>query len=384
MKSRLVEGYKTENQDIFNKRFGVIFNGEDNLKPLIIENLIDSSPTASQCAWIYESFLGGGGFEVDLSNVNLSDNFWEVTSPNDLLFDVCESASRHQGAFVCVGYNANYEKDSYQIIPYSLCRLGKKDSEGFSGKILVSPKGWGKSLKLKDVDVFDTYNPRPEVIQSQVVAAGGWENYKGQIAFLKLSKKYTYPKSLIESAYTFADVENHLGLYYNSTVKRCFEDLTYIRHRKFPTEEAQRQFDENLQKVSGLEHAGSKLVIEDEWDDNKDSPGNFKFETVKNDVKAEKYAHFETSSSNFIRKAFKNIPPQLVDYVAGKLGNTSGEDLLKAQSIYHSLVGRDQEKVERFFAELFRNYKDDINPSGNWKVKQYSLLDDGTASDNIH
>lgn len=381
MKSKLVDAYKVESQDIFNKRFGVIFNGEDNLKPLIIENLIDASPTASQCAWIYQCFLGGGGFEVNISEINVSDNFWEVVNPNDLLFDVCESASRHQGAFVNVGYNANFEKDSFKIVPYTLCRVGKKDSKGFNGKVVVSPKGWGKHLKLEDVDVIDVYNPRPEVIQAQVEKAGGWENYKGQIAFLKLSKKYTYPKPLIETAYTFADVENHLGMYYNSTVKRSFEDITFIRHRAFPNKTDQDTFEKNIKSLSGLENASSKMMIEDDWDDEREKSGNFKFDTIENKVRSEKYAHFENSSANFIRKAFKNIPPQLVDYISGKLGNTSGEDLLKAQSIYHSQVGRDQEKIEMFFKELFKDYKDEINPSNNWKIKQYSLLDDGTAED---
>ncbi len=32
------------------------------------------------------------------------------------------------------------------------------------------------------------------------------------------------------------------------------------------------------------------------------------------------------------------------------------------------------------FKELFRNYKYDINPTNNWTIKQYSLLDDGTVN----
>jgi hypothetical protein len=380
MKSKVVEQYKEERIEIFNKRLGVIFDGEDNLKPLIIENLIDSSPTAFQCAWLYESFIGGGGFEVDLSEINLSDDEFDKQNPNNLLFDVSEVLSRHQGVYINVGYNANFEKDSFKIIPYTLCKVGKKDSNDFSGKIAVSPKGWGKSLKKEEVDIFDTYNPRPEVIQAQVEAAGGWENYKGQIFFFKLSKKYTYPKSLIETAYTFADVEHQLGLYYNGTVKRCFEDSTIIRHRKFENKQDEDAFEKNIKSLSGVENASSKMLVEDDWDDEGNKQGNLRFETLKNEVRSEKYAHFETSSANYIRKAFKNIPPQLVDYVAGKLGNTSGEDLIKAQSIYNSLISKDQEKVEMLFKELFRNYKFDINPSNNWTIKQYSLLDDGTVN----
>ncbi len=380
MKSRIIEGYKKESPEIYNKRFGIIFNGEDNLKPLVVENLIDASPTALQCAWIYQSFLGGGGFEVDLSSINLSENFWETITPNDFLFDACESISRHQAVFIQVNYNALYEKDSFSVIPYSLCRLGKKDSKGYSGKIVMSAKGWGKHVKKEDVEVFDTYNPRPEVIQAQVEAAGGWENYKGQVMFFRLSNKHTYPKSLVETAYTFADVEYKMGLYYSSTVDRSFENTTIVRHRKFPSLSAQNDFDKNLKEITGLENSSSTLIVEDDWDDDKDSPGNFKFDTIKNEVKPDKYSHFERSSSNFIRKVFKNVPPQLVDLIQGKLGNTSGEDFKTAQSIYNGSIARDKLKIETLFQELFRNFRDSINPQNNWKIKQYSLLDDGTIN----
>ena len=378
MQSKIVEKHKKENKRIFNKRFGVIFDGEDNLKPVIIENLIDSSPTALQCAWINERFLGGAGFEVDLSKINISDGILPYT-PNDLLFDVCEPLSRHQGVWIHVGYNFNYEKVSFNIVPYTLCKLGEKDSKDYNGKILLSRKGWGKDLKKDEVEVYDVYNPRPEVIQAQVDAAGGWHKYKGQIFFFKFNDKYDYPKSKIETAYTFADTESQLGLYYNGTAKRSFEDITIIRHRAFPNKQDESQFLQNMEKLSGFENGSSKLMVQDDWDDEREKTGNFKFDTIKNEVRSDKYAHFETSCSNYIRKVY-NIPPQLIDFVAGKLGNTSGEDLKTAQSIYNAIISRDQEKIEMLFAELFRNYKEDINPSKNWTIKQYSLLEDGTVN----
>lgn len=381
MKSKIPKAFKQERRDIYNKRFGVIFNGEDNLKPLITENVIDLSPTASQCADTYESFLGGGGFEVDMEDVNLSDVFWEHINPDDLLIDVSESVSRHQGAFIVVGYNAAFEKETFKIVPFELCRVGKKDDDNYSGKVVVSPNGWGRSLKKDDVDVYDIYNPNPDVIQEQVERDGGWHNYKGQIMFFKMSNKYTYPIPLIDRAINFSEVEYHMGLYYKGTVKRSFEDVTVIRHREFPNEEDEKTFEQNITELSGLENASSKLLVKDDWDDEREKSGNFKFDTIKNEVKAEKYKHFETSSSNFIRKAFRNIPPQLVDYVAGKLGNTSGEDLKKAQSVYNALTARDRNKIERLFQELFTNYKDDINPTNDWTIQQYSLLEDGTVNE---
>ncbi len=379
MKSKLPAKYKEEKKVIYNKRFGVIFNGEDNLKPLIDENLIDYSPTTVQCAWTYASFIGGGGFEVDLSEVNLSSNFWEDYTPEDLLDDISESVSRHQGAFIIVGYNAAFQKETYKIVPFELCRVGKQDSDGYSGKIVVSPNGWGKNLKKDEVDVYDVYNPKPEVIQEQVERDGAWHNYKGQIMFFKMNKKYVYPKTLVERCETFSEVEYKMGLYYKGTVDRSFEDITFIRHREFPKKEDENEFYRNIKDLSGVENSSSKLLIQDDWDDDREKSGNFKFDTIKNEVKAEKYAHFESSSSNFIRKAFKNIPPQLIDYVQGKLGNTSGEDLVKAQSVYNAATAKDRNKLERLFKELFWNFKDNINPTNDWTISQYSLLDDGTV-----
>lgn len=374
MKSHVVEPYKKQPQRNYNKRLGVIFNGEDNLWPTIVENLIDASPTAAQCAWLYQCFIGGGGFEEELQ-VNLSDNYWEEYYPNDLLFDVCEPVSRHQGAFIHVRYNALFEKVGFKLMPYALCRLGKADSKGYKGKIHVCDTGWGRGYKKDRTKTYDTYNPRPEVILAQVERDRGWSNYKGQIMFFKLDDKHDYPTSLIQRAYASADVENQLGMYYNSTVRRSFEDLSLIRHRKFEKNVDKDKFYDNLKKVSGVENASSKLILEDDWDD-ENKEGNIRIDTLSSKVKSDKYKHFEESSSNFIRKAFKNIPPQLVDYVQGKLGNTTGEDLIKAQALYSRYLARDRQKVQRLFAELFRNFKEDVNPSGDWTINPFLLIED--------
>ncbi|MFC5046296.1 hypothetical protein ACFSTE_13330 [Aquimarina hainanensis] len=378
MKSRVAKAHKEERKEIFNKRFGVVFHGEDNLKSLENENLIENSPTASQCAWIYESFLCGAGFEVEM-NVDLSSNFWETKTANDLLYDVGESVSKHQGCFIQVRYNALYEKAGYEVFPYTACKSGKKDSVGYAGKIIYSPEGWGKSLNKKKVKEFDSYNPDPEIIQEQVEAAGGWEHYNGQMMFFKIDSKYTYPKSKIEKVERFADAEYHIGLFYSSLCKRGFTDITTIRHRAFDNPAEENKFFNDAQQVTGIENACSVWMLEDDWDDESEKNGKFIFGNIKSDQKPDRYSHVEQSSSNFIRKAF-NIPPQLIDFVQGKLGATSGEDLIKAQSIYNASIAREKDKISNLFRELFRNFEEPINPENNWAIKQYSLLDDGTVN----
>ncbi|MDA8956152.1 hypothetical protein N9H19_00845 [Flavobacteriales bacterium] len=376
MDSQIINDHKEEKETIYNKRFGIIFNGQNNLEPLVVENLINKSPTATQCSNIYSTFLSGAGFtNKSIDNINLSDG-WEKQTPNDLLCEISESLSRHQGVFIHIGYNGNLENSSFKVIPYTLCRLGKKDSDNYSGRIVVSKNGWGKYLKQKDVIVYDSYNPSKKVLQKQIVKAGGIEDYKGQILFFRLDKKYDYPKSLMQSVYLFADLEYRLSLFYNATTKRGFNDITILRHHKFESEEKQANFYENAKKVSGVNNASSLWAIEDDWNDESNKQGKIRFDTLKSEQKPDRYAHFEMSSANFIRKAFKNIPPQLIDFVQGKLGGTTGEDLVKAQSIYNANTARDRKMIQRLFAELFKDKKEITD----WSITQYKLIEDGTVA----
>ncbi len=379
MKSELVKDHAYRERINFNKSLGIYPNGEDNLYPLLVENLISASPTALQCSELYASFMGGAGFLQDFDDVDLSSGNLFAYTPNDLLMDVVESIAKHQGVWVHINYNALYEAEDYSVLPYDYCRLGKKDDKDYHGKVVVSKSGWGRELKKENLQVFDIYNPRKDVIQTQVEKAGGWENYKGQILFFSLQNSRIYPKSLIDGAYLFADTEYRMGLFYNSTSRRGFVDNKLVRHKPFADTADERNFKSNLKELMGTENANAIMTVEDEWDsDNQE--GNIKIEDLKSDTKADRFAHFESSSANYIRKSFRNIPPQLVDYVSGKLGNTSGDDLKTAQAIYNASTARDRDKIERLFAVLFKNYKDDINPSGKWEIKQYKILDDGTTS----
>ncbi len=381
MDSKLISVDSRKKREVYNKQLGVIFNGEDNLYPVLVENLIKASPTSSQCCEIYGSFLEGSGFTAEIIE-EPTDNLLESRDPNDLLSDVVAEAKAHQGIWIQVGYNAAYQKTEFNVVPNEFCLLGKKDSENYSGKVIVNPDGWDRLADKKKIKVFDVYNPRPEVIQEQVERDGGWHNYKGQILYFKLSNtKGTYAESLIENCYMHADTEASLGLHYNRTVRKGFKDAWVIRHKKFDSEQKQRAFEGNVKTVYGNEKTGSVLMVQDDFNSEAGEESKFKFDFLEDKTKSDKYKHFEESSANFIRKAFKNIPPQIVDFVQGKLGNTSGDDLRAAESLYNKSTAKDRKKLERLFAELYRNYHIEINPSKDWSIGLYSLMEDGTIEE---
>lgn len=380
MKSHLVENHKHKTDGAnYDKSIGVMRNGEDNLYPTIVENLIDSSPTASQCRWVYSRFLSGGGFIVDLKNVDLSEGDLFNYTPNALLSDIAESISYHQGVFVHINYNAAFEKEDFSVMPYELCRLGKKDDKDYNGKIAFSKLGWGKGLKKDKIELFDVYNPNPSVISAQVEKAGGWSKYKGQILFFSFQNKRVYPKSLIDSVYLFADTENSIGLYFNGISRRGFNGNKIVAHKSFEEDKDKEKFYKDVEALMGIDNTSNVMMVEDDYVGDQQE-GSFKIVDVQDNVKPEKYAHVEEASANYIRIAFKNIPTQLVNYISGKLGNSSGEDFKIAQSLYNNSIAEDRTKISQLFSVLFENYKANINPAKNWEIAQYRLLDDGTVA----
>jgi hypothetical protein len=58
-------------------------------------------------------------------------------------------------------------------------------------------KSVAKKIDKKDFKIIDKYNPNTKVIDAQVVAAGGWSKYKGQILHLNSDFSELYSLMLI-------------------------------------------------------------------------------------------------------------------------------------------------------------------------------------------
>ena len=69
-------------------------------------------------------------------------------------------------------------------------------------------KSWKHVMRSKIV-FLDQYNPDPTVIDEQVLKAGGWENYKGQLYYFN-PEVDDYP--LIEADSVWEDFETEAGI----------------------------------------------------------------------------------------------------------------------------------------------------------------------------
>ena len=378
----------------FDKRTDIYNNGDDNAYPTLIERIINSSVTAKSCAGVMANFMYCQGFEFEnnlrqsykQSNQKFDRRMISINkkgdTPNSLLRKACrKSISRQSGVFFSVQYNALYQKTSIDIVPFKYCRLGKKDSEDYHGKVIVY-NNWDKEngtrIKKQDFNFIDVFNPNPKVIQAQVDAAGGWKNYKGQILFLNLDDNDTYPLSWIDPVLLDCDSESQASVYKNRGLRKGFFGKYIFGTKEFEKEEDYNDFNNDLKDFVGAENADSIMTIElRKGSENLDDEMIIK--PIERNSEDGFFAHTETSSANNIRKAAANIPPVLIDYVAGKLGGTSGAEFQEAQLFYQRQLEEERNDIEDTFETLFTNFYKPVNDSGDWSIKK--IIDDSVNTE---
>jgi len=369
--------YKPIEYKLENKSMGIMIHGADNLRSLVSENLIEKSPTASFCANLYSKFIRGAGFTG--GEINISDKPYKVYTPNHLLNECAKDHSKNEGCFIHIRYNPLYVKVGFEKIPFSQCRFGLEDDNNYSGKIVRANKGWGKRAKKESFEIFDRYNPDPVVIQKQVELAGGWEYYKGQIMFIGEQDDTVYPKGKIEGVENFAHTENKMGVYYASTVERGFENIQIFEYVLSEDKNKNERLKESITGAMGLENSGKIIGLPYPNSTDLKEQTKYKFTPLVNDASPEKYEHFLSTCSTMIRAKW-SIPVQLFEAVSGKLGNSTGEDLKVAQSMYNQTTADVRNLYEISFKELFTNFRVPIN--SDWKINQYSIMsDDGTIEE---
>lgn len=380
-----------ERQARFEKRNDIFQNGADNAYPTLVERLVNASPTAMACAGIVAKFIACNGFEFEylarkqakISGVRFYRKSLEINkkgdTPNQLLKKVAQSIALQRGCFFHINYNALYQKTSVQIVPYKWCRLGKEDTEGYKGKIIVYDN-WDLSkkrgIRATDFDVFDVYNPDPKVIQAQVEKAGGWQYYKGQIYFLNLDHNDTYPLAFADSVLLDCESERQSALFTNKGFKRGFFGKYSLFTQPFESQKEKDKFREELQKSFGVDSEETIMHFEKTLA-SEDFKSEFLLEKIESNINDRTFEYTDKKLARNIRVAFGNVPPVLIDMVEGKLGNTSGDSLLEAQKFMQKQTEDECREIEETFEELFDNFYKPISPNGLFEIKK--LITDETV-----
>ncbi len=371
----------------FNKSLGIYANGENNDYAERTERLINNSATAKPATKLFRKYIVGKGFGDTLNNyiVDKENN----TTLRKLLFKIAHSYAYHNGVFIHVNYNMNYNITSLSVLPYKHCCIGKKDDKDWNGKILVYDNWLGENGKVdkNKINVIDVYNPNKSVIQSQIEKAGGIENYKGQVFFYN-PEDTIYPSTHLDNVFDDVDSEYRTSIFKNISLRKGFFGKTIIvtppmidgelrksssklseqeREEKREAETQRDNFRKQIYGFLGVENIEGALHMEMDFEgDNIDKV--IKFINIETNINDKLFAHTEKSVSDNIL-ATLGIPSILLKSNDKSLFGNSGALLQKAKEFYQDNTEEDRENIQNeILIPLLSNFKDFQMPQEGLKI----------------
>ncbi|WDF54662.1 hypothetical protein [Mucilaginibacter sp. KACC 22063] len=359
-----------------NQTYGILNYDIDNAYPQRMLELVAASPTAKDCWNKRARFIAGRGFEVsDLGKELVNDQGLSLAK---LLKAVATDKALFTGFGIHINYNANFKIASLNYVKFEDIRLGDTDSPETAGKYAIY-NDWGrktwKNIMRSKITFLAKYNPDPEVIIEQVVAAGGWDNYKGQLYYLN-PEVDDYP--LIEADSVWEDFETEAGIktFNNREVTTGFlpSTMLFMQSRRedadnaspfanddFPSVNMPTQLERDLGVFQGAKSAQKILVIE--YEDESAKPEVKPYPIQNND---KLFETTERSVESRIIKGF-SVPKELVN-AEKSTGLSNGGEKKQAIREFNDNTSPERIELSETFAEILTNFYRPINPSGNWNI----------------
>lgn len=355
-----------------NQTFGILNFDIDNAYPQRMLELVAASPTAKDCWNKRAKFIAGVGFEEAKLGKQIINS--KGLTLAKLLKAIATDKALFTGFGIHVNYNANFKICSVNYVKFEDIRMGDTDNPDTAGKYAVY-NDWGrktwKHISRSKVVFFDRYDPDPEVIKQQISAAGGWEQYKGQLFYFN-PQIDDYP--LIEADSVWEDFETEAGIkaFNNREVTTGFlpSTMLFMPSRR---EEADNtggvgesnnspsQLEKDLGTFQGAKSAQKIIVIE--YEDEKSKP-EFQPYSIQNNDKL--FESTERSVETRIIKGF-SVPKELVNPEKSS-GLSNGGEKKEAIREFNDNTAPDRAEIAEVLEELFSHYHQPLNSSGKWNI----------------
>lgn len=353
----------------WNDKLEIYTNGEDNLYPERIDRLKNNSITAKMASDMMVQYIIGGGLG-NADNYKISDKQKLI----DFSTDVAEDITNNRGVFIHFDYNLEFEPINPKVLPFERCRIGKKDSNDYNGKIYYKVD-W--SNKKEEPIVFDVYNNDKSIVESQIGNAGAIQKYKGQVLFINLDRNYIYPLSRIDAVMNDCDSEAQASVYRNQLLRKGFfgkqivvtpplvsndepEDILNPQGELVRNPKWMRKQDEateakkTIEKFIGAENAGGAMMIElSDFEGKIDDV--FKVIKIDSTLDDKMFEYTENVTSKNILMAFNNLPVGLVKNPDNALFGNSGESYKVMQEMYWKNCDKDRKIVETIINDIVQN-----------------------------
>lgn len=370
------------------RQFGIQGFGDDNLYPQTLHNIIAASSTGSECAERYANFIEGNGFK----DIRFSE--YVVNRKGDTVDDihalVCPDVGYFDGMSLHINYNIFGEICELNYVPFENCRLLEEDSNGYVAKIAVHPDWSGKKtragkplqVKKENIDFIDVFNPRKEVVLSQIEAAGGIEYYKGQILWLSGGGKNVYPRSRADRVVTEMSTDEGLANVKFRNVRCNFLSAGIVITKKGQSIAGEDSsglndndgFSDMLGKLQGDTNSLKMLEVEISSDEEKPE-----FVDLSSKNYDKEFSVTDASVVERIYSAYGQEPWYCIRI--GKVG-FSGNILEDAFEYYNSIVSKQQRMIERAFQKIFDGWYEVVNPSNDYSVEPLKYVRNAAVSNN--
>lgn len=370
------------------RQFDIQAFGGDNLYPQTLRNIIAASSTGSECAERFANFIEGNGFREISFSETVVNRRGDTT--DDIHALVCNDVADIDGLALHVNYNLLGEIAELNYVPFENCRLLEEDANGYVAKIAIHPDWTGKKTRSgkplrvdkAHIDFIDVFNPCKDVVLAQIEAAGGIENYKGQILWISGAGRNIYPRSRADRVVTEMSTDEGLSNVKYRNVRNNFLPSGMVitkrgqridKDGETPDDE-DSGFSDMLRQLQGDTNAAKLLEVEIEADEEK--PEFIPLKTANYD---KEFTVTDSSTVERIYSAYGQEPWYCIRI--GKVG-FSGDILEDAFEYYNSIVSKQQRMIERAFQKIFEHWYEVVNPSGDYSVQPLKYVRNATASNN--
>ncbi len=347
-------------------KIGIYANDDDNAYSERVELLTNNSVTAKMATKIMAQYLLGMGYG-DLGIFKINDN----QNLQDFSREIAYDFVLNNGCYIHFDYDANFEPVNPKLIPFFKCRIGRKDSKDYNGKILYKEK-WDNSKETPIV--FDVFNPLKSVVEKQIKTAGSVLKYKGQILFYSLDRKYIYPLSRIDAVMLDCDSEAQASVYKNNLLRKGFfgkhiivtptlvsndlpqflidNDGNQVLNPDFIKKESEaEQVKKTIESFMGAENSGGAMLLQAP-DFSGDIDEVFKVIPIDLKIDDKLFDYTENSVCENILMAFNNLPIQLVKSPDSAMFGGSGEVILQAKKSYWENTTSERNALEVFINKI--------------------------------
>jgi hypothetical protein len=353
--------------------------GDDNCYPQLVESLIGSSVTAKVCADLNAKYIYGKGFEFAGRNAIVNKDSLTV---NQLFRVATQEFSKHNNLFFHVNYNALYEITSVNLLLCINLRIGKSDSTGYSGRF-IEYNNWdkckSKSIRKADFKTFDKFNPIPEVIEAQVVAAGGWSKYKGQVLHINSDYNPLYSYSDADSALLSCYNDHKADGFITQIMTKGFIGQKIVTVKPFTDDYERSEFDDLLRNSQGTDKAGGIILLEANMASDVLAE-QLLIQNVDSNIDDKMFNSTSSEAAKKIRTAF-GVPAILIDDSDNSIFGQSGELLKVAKQTFWEDKEEERNIISEAFQRIFSRWHEPINPDNNWNIIPKITLPSNTTPD---